>query len=117
MEKENKRLKGKQRFKTWLKESLVQQRQVIYHKAQEKHTKTLEEEDLKKNKDNMKVMAKIAFKEWKERKADEAREKKEMSKKIKRAERLEQQEIRMARRQLVAEMQRRRASGRPGGGG
>lgn len=97
LEKESKRLEGISGFKTWLKNNLYQQRQVEHDKARAAHTKTLEEEDLKKRKENMKVMAKIAFKEWKGKKSDEQREQKEMKKKIKQANRLETQAKRLAR--------------------
>jgi len=38
------------------------------------------DDDEKRNKENMKVMAKIAFKEWKERKGEETRHKKKTEK-------------------------------------
>jgi hypothetical protein len=85
-------------------------------KRMQAHEKKSFEEDEKRNKENMKVMAKIAFKEWKERKGEEGRhKKKQVAMEKKRAE-LEKQEMRMARRQMVNEMSRRRATGRPGGG-
>lgn len=79
------------------------------------HEKKQFEDDEKRNKDNMKVMAKIAFKEWKERKGEENRHKKKQEKMEKRRGELEKQEIRAARRHMVNEMSRRRATGRPGG--
>ena len=65
----------------------------------------------------MKVMAKIAFKEWKERKGEEARHKRKLQRMAKQQQDFEEKEIRMARRQQVNEMKRRRAAGRPSGGG
>lgn len=88
-----------------------------HEKARAAHTKTLEEEDLKKRKENMKVCARIAFKEWKVKKADEARETKEMKKKVKAAVRLEMEEKFKVREMMVSEMQRRRRNNQPGGGG
>jgi hypothetical protein len=79
------------------------------------HEKKQFEDDEKRNKDNMKVMAKIAFKEWKERKGEENRHKKKQEKMEKRRGELEKQEIRAARRHMVNEMSIRRATGRPGG--
>ena len=42
------------------------------------HEKAYAENEAKKQKDNMKVMSKIAYKEWKERKAEEARHKRKI---------------------------------------
>ena len=69
------------------------------------------DEEQKKAKESMKIMAKIAYKEWKERKTEESRHKKKVDKMEKRRERMEQQEIKMARRQMVMEMQRRQGGG------
>ena len=59
----------------------------------------------------MKIMARIAYKEWKERKTEESRHKKKIDKMEKRRQRMEEQEIKMQRRQLVMEMQRRQGGG------
>jgi len=40
------------------------------------------EEEKKKAKENMKVMAKIAFKEWKERKGEEARHRRKLDRMV-----------------------------------
>lgn len=42
------------------------------------HEKHMQDQDLQKAKENMKVMSKIAYKEWKERKSEEARHKKKV---------------------------------------
>ena len=55
----------------------MQQTRLAYEKARERDHKAMKDDEDKKTKDSMKVMAKIAFKEWKERKGDEAREEKE----------------------------------------
>jgi hypothetical protein len=52
LEKEHKRQDGILGFKTWLKNNLYQQRQIEHDKARAAHTKTLEEEDSKKRKEN-----------------------------------------------------------------
>lgn len=100
-----------------MKQNLYEQRNLEHEKARATHTKTLEEEDLKKRKENMKVCARIAFKEWKVKKADEARETKDMRKKVKAAVRLEMEEKIKVREMMVSEMQRRRRNNQPGGGG
>jgi len=81
-----------------------------HEKARVTHTKTLEEEDQKKRKENLKVLARIAFKEWKVKKADEARETKDIRKKVKAAIRLEMDEKFKVREMMVSEMQRRRGN-------
>ena len=101
LEKEHKRVKGKQAFKHWLKESLVQQTKANYDTMRATQEKKAMEAEKEKHKENMKVMAKIAFREWKERKSDEAREKREMQKKDRTRTKLEQQEVRMARLEAV----------------
>mmetsp|Transcript_1521 Transcript_1521/g.2089 ORF Transcript_1521/g.2089 Transcript_1521/m.2089 type:complete len:107 (-) Transcript_1521:133-453(-) len=69
------------------------------------------EEEQKKEKESMKIMARIAYKEWKERKTEELRHKKKVDNMEKRRQRMEEQEIKMARRQMVMEMKRRQGGG------
>ena len=52
LEKENKRQNGMRAFKNWLKNNLLEQRQQQLEKQREKYAKTLEDEDLKKKKEN-----------------------------------------------------------------
>ena len=56
-------------------------------------------------------MARIAYKEWKERKTEESRHKAKVDKMEKRRQKMEEQEIKMARRQMVMEMKRRQGGG------
>ena len=100
-----------QSFKQWLKHSLIKQQRDQYQKKIEDHEKRVEEEEKKKAKESMKIMAKIAYKEWKERKTEEARHKKKLDKMEQRRQKMEAQEIKMARRQMVMEMQRRQGGG------
>ena len=62
-----------QAFKEWLKASEIKMRGEIIQKKIELHEKRERDEEKKKAKENMKVMAKIAYKEWKETKAEQAR--------------------------------------------
>lgn len=62
-----------QKFKQWLKDSIVKQQRDVYIKKLEAHEKRMEEEEKKKLKDENEVMAKIAYKVWKEKKTEEAR--------------------------------------------
>ena len=61
-------------FKDWLKRSLIKQREEILQKKIKDQQKREMEEKEKKAKANMKVMAKIAYKEWKENKREEERQ-------------------------------------------
>ena len=70
----------------------------------------MQEHDAKQAKDNMKVMAKIAYKEWKERKCEEGRHKRKVERMEKRRQEMEEEQIRMERRQLVREMQKRQGN-------
>ena len=69
------------------------------------------DDERKKDKENMKVMAKIAYKEWKERKTEYTRQMKHQAKVDKQQQRDEERNIKMARRQMVMEMQRRQGGG------
>lgn len=111
MEKEHKKEVAYAEFKRWLKQSLIKQREEIIQKKIRDHERREMEEEKKKAKENMKVMAKIAYKEWKERKTEEMRQKKKIEKMEKRRQRMEEEEIRLARRMLVREMQRRKGNG------
>ena len=109
--KVNKQEKGYFAFKDWLKTSLEKQQRETYHKKIEEHEKRCLDEEAKKAKESMKIMARIAYKEWKERKTEESRHKKKVEKMEKRRQKMEEQEIKMARRQMVMEMQTRQGGG------
>jgi len=94
-----------------LKQSLIKQQRDQYQKKIEDMEKRHVEEEKKKDKESMKIMARIAYKEWKERKTEELRHAKKMEKMEKRRQKMEEQEIKMARRQMVMEMQRRQGGG------
>ena len=111
LQKEIKQEKGYRAFKDWLKDSLIKQQRDACQKKIEDHHKRRIEEEQKKDKDNMKIMARIAYKEWKERKTEELRHKKKVEKMEKRRQKMEEQEIKMARRQMVMEMKRRQGGG------
>lgn len=68
LEKETKHEKGYRAFKVWLKDSLIRQQREVYQKRLEDQHKRAVEEEQRKAKESMKVMAKIAFNEWKQRK-------------------------------------------------
>eukprot|EP00347_Sterkiella_histriomuscorum_P011660 403371604 len=70
------------KFKDWLKQSLIKQREEMLQKKIKDQEHKEKEEREKKAKANMKVMAKIAYKEWKEKKGEEQRQ-------LKKQERLE----------------------------
>lgn len=70
-----------------------------------------EEEVLRREKENDKVRAKIAYKEWRERKNEETRHRKKVERMEKRRQEMEEQEIRMARRKFVEEMKYRQSGG------
>lgn len=91
-------------FKEWLKVSLIKQREELIHKKIEHHQKQEKDQDQKKAKENMKVMAKIAYKEWKQRKTEEDRHMKKVERMEKRRQLMEEHEIKMQRRQMVKEM-------------
>jgi len=78
LHKEIKQEKGYKAFKDWLKQSLMKQQREAYQKKIEDHQKRCVEEEQKKAKESMKIMARIAFKEWKERKTEESRHKKKI---------------------------------------
>lgn len=59
----------------------------------------------------MKVMAKIAYKEWKERKMEEDRHMKKVERMERRRQLMEEHEVKMQRRQMVKEMQKRKGTG------
>lgn len=65
---------------------MIKQREEIINKKMDEHEKQLNEQDSQKAKDNMKVMAKIAYKEWKQRKSEEARHKKKVERMEERAQ-------------------------------
>ena len=67
-------------FKEWLKVSLIKQREDLITKRMVEQEKQMEDQEIKKNKDHLKVMAKIAYKEWRERKNEETRHKKRVEK-------------------------------------
>lgn len=96
--KMTKKEKSYNTFKEWLKVSLIKQREEIIQKKMVEHEKQQEEQETKKAKDNMKVLAKIAYKEWRERKNEEARHKRKVEKMEDRRQLQEQYEIREARR-------------------
>ena len=73
LQKEIKQEKGYKAFKGWLKQSLIKQQRDAYQKKIEAHTKRQVDEEQKKAKESMKIMARIAYKEWKERKTEETR--------------------------------------------
>ena len=59
-------------FKDWLKQSLIKQREEVVQKKIKEQMEQENHEKDKKYKANLKVMAKIAYKEWKEKKKQEA---------------------------------------------
>jgi|APSaa5957512535_1039671.scaffolds.fasta_scaffold46525_2 hypothetical protein len=59
------------KFKEWLKQSLIKQREELVNKKIEKQNKKLKEEEEKRNKAHRRVLANIAYKEWKQTKAEE----------------------------------------------
>ena len=73
LEKELKQEKANKSFKSWLKQSLIKEKREMEHKRIEDYHKRIQEDEQKKAKETMKVMAKIAYKEWKERKTEENR--------------------------------------------
>ncbi|CDW72040.1 UNKNOWN [Stylonychia lemnae] len=80
LHKQRKQIASYQCFKEWLKQSLIKQREeMLKKKIEDQQKKELEERE-KKAKANMKVMAKIAYKEWKEKKADENRQQRKKDK-------------------------------------
>jgi aromatic ring-opening dioxygenase catalytic subunit (LigB family) len=87
-----------QKFKQWLKDSIVKQQREVYLQKLEQHEKKMQDEEKKKLKEENEVMAKIAYKVWKEKKSEEARNVKKLQKMEKRRAQLEAQEAKMARR-------------------
>ena len=68
LNKLQKKEKAYQMFKEWLKLSLIKQREDLIEKKMKQHEQQDLESNERKAKENMKVMAKIAYKEWKEKK-------------------------------------------------
>lgn len=100
-----------QKFKEWLKDSIVKQQRDVYMKKLETHQKRIDEEEKKKLKDENEVMAKIAYKVWKEKKTEEARNNRKMQKLEKRRKAEEAKEAKEARRQMVEEIKRKQGGG------
>lgn len=90
LQKEIKQEKGYRAFKDWLKDSLIKQQRETCNKKIEDHRKRQHDEEKKKAKESMKIMARIAYKEWKERKTEELRHKKKVDKMEKRRQRMEE---------------------------
>lgn len=106
LKKLKKQEESHQKFKHWLKDSIVKQQRDLYMKKLANHEKRCDEEEKRKLKDENEVMAKIAYKVWKEKKTEEARNIKKIKKMEKRRVQLEAEEARMARRQMVDEIKR-----------
>jgi hypothetical protein len=111
LQKIKKQEESHQKFKYWLKDSIVKQQKDLYYKKLEAHEKRQQEDEKKKLKEENEVMAKIAYRVWKEKKTEEARNKKKVERMEKRRVAMEAHEAKMARRQMVAEMQRRQGGG------
>ena len=111
LEKEHKQEKCQRAFKEWLKQSLIKQQKDVFQKKIEKYNKRRVDEEQKKVKESMKVMANIAYREWKERKTEQSRHKKKIDAMERRREKLEAHEEKMARRHMVMEMKRRQGGG------
>lgn len=90
--------------------SLIKQRQEMIEKRCEDAKKQQLDHNNNQAKDNMKVMAKIAYKEWKEKKNEETRHKRKFDAMEKRRQQMEEEQIRAERRQLVREMQKRKGN-------
>jgi len=85
-----------------LKQNLIKQKEEQYEKKIGDHKQKIMKEEQKKKKENMKVMANIAYKEWKERKREEGRQKKKIEKLERRRALIEVEEQHLQRRHNVA---------------
>ena len=59
------------KFKEWLKNSLIKQKEEQHQKKIEKRNKKLKEEEERRTKAHRRVLAKIAYKDWKQTKTEE----------------------------------------------